>query len=125
MKFNFFKYQGAGNDFVIIDNREMAVQLTKKQINYLCDRRFGIGADGLMLLEAHDKLDFSMRYYNSDGKESTMCGNGGRCLVQFAKRLNIIDTEAKFQAIDGGHKAVVNNDTISVQMVDVDQINKV
>ena len=125
MKFNFFKYQGVGNDFVIVDNREMGIHFTEKQINYLCDRRFGIGADGLMLLEKHNKLDFSMKYYNSDGKESSMCGNGGRCLVQFAKRLNIIDKEAKFMAIDGEHKAVVKKDTVSLQMVDVNQISKV
>ncbi len=126
MKFSFFKYQGVGNDFIIVDNRNNEISLLDKQINQLCDRRFGIGADGLMLLETHQELNFNMIYYNSDGKESTMCGNGGRCLVAFAKKLGIIKKETIFNAIDGNHRAIVNNDnTISLQMQDVNSINTV
>ncbi len=120
---NFYKYQGAGNDFVIIDSRSSKLNLNELQVKYLCDRRFGIGADGLMLLEKHQEADFNMKYYNSDGKESTMCGNGGRCLVAFAKLLGIIDKETTFMAIDGLHKAIVNDDhTISLQMQDLNDI---
>lgn len=124
MKFKFHKYQGTGNDFIVIDNRDNVVSLTESQINRLCDRKFGIGADGLMLLENHKELDFFMRYFNSNGKESTMCGNGGRCLVRFANGLNITSKEIRFMAIDGKHKAMVNdNKTISLQMNDVTKVN--
>ncbi len=126
MKFNFYKYQGTGNDFIIIDNRTVKISLTEQQINSLCNRRFGIGADGLMLLENHSDYDFSMKYFNSDGKESTMCGNGGRCLVALARLLQVIDKETQFVAIDGIHKAIVNSDlTISLEMQNVTKVNKV
>ena len=124
MTINFFKYQGTGNDFIIIDNRENKISLNEFQIKYLCDRRFGIGADGLMLLKNHANLDFNMVYYNSDGNESTMCGNGGRCIVDFAKNLGIFAKETIFSAIDGIHKAKVNeNDSISLKMQNVTNIN--
>ncbi|PNW26163.1 diaminopimelate epimerase [Formosa algae] len=116
----FYKYQGTGNDFVMIDNR---LNTFNKQdtalINRLCDRRFGIGADGLILLENHDEADFKMVYYNADGNESTMCGNGGRCLSQFAKDLNVIDKKASFEAIDGMHHVVFEGDLVQLQMQDV------
>jgi len=124
MQINFFKYQGTGNDFVVIDNRNNTFPKNNtKLIEFLCDRRFGIGADGLMLLENHDKYDFTMVYYNSDGSTSTMCGNGGRCLVAFAKKLNVIQNETTFIATDGLHYATVADDGIvSLQMIDVDAI---
>ena len=98
-----YKYQGAGNDFVIIDNRDGSLNLDDSQIRWLCDRRFGIGADGMMLLGAGGQHDFTMRYFNSDGFEGTMCGNGGRCLVAFAAHMGIKRFE--FTAIDGYHRA--------------------
>lgn len=120
---HFYKYQGAGNDFIIIDNRSNAVQLSVVQIRALCDRHFGIGADGLMLLENTDGADFTMVYYNADGNESTMCGNGGRCIAAFAHSLGITGKEMQFMAIDGLHHAVINNDrTVSLQMQDVEDI---
>jgi diaminopimelate epimerase len=121
MIFNFYKYQGTGNDFVILDNRQNTFPKNDtKFINYICDRRFGIGADGLMLLENEPGYDFKMVYYNSDGNESTMCGNGGRCLVAFSKKIGIIDKEANFIAIDGPHYAKISHDNIvSLQMINV------
>ncbi|HSH50144.1 MAG TPA: diaminopimelate epimerase [Bacteroidales bacterium] len=123
MKFTFSKYQGTGNDFIIIDNRNNSANLTKKQIAQLCNRRFGVGADGLMLLENHLEFDFNMRYFNSDGNEGSMCGNGGRCLVAFAQSLAIIDKETTFNTIDGTHKAIIKQkDIVSLQMRDVTEI---
>lgn len=124
MEISFDKYEGTGNDFVMIDNRNDF--FPKNDINliaHLCDRRFGIGADGLILLENDSHSDFKMVYYNSDGNQSTMCGNGGRCLVAFAKKLNIIQSLAIFMAIDGFHHASISHDnTVSLQMKDVDFI---
>lgn len=124
MTITFYKYQGTGNDFILIDNRDKSVRLATRQIERLCNRHFGIGADGLMLLEQEAGYDFKMVYYNADGNESTMCGNGGRCITAFAKMLGVIQSEAKFIAIDGSHTATVNeDDTISLQMKDVKGIN--
>lgn len=125
MKFNFYKYHGAGNDFVIIDNRSLGINLSKEQITLICDRRFGAGADGLMLLNRSSNYDFSMRYFNADGGEASMCGNGGRCIVAFASKIGIIDTTTNFEANDGLHKAVINHSKdslydVSIQMTDVD-----
>ncbi|WP_086477912.1 diaminopimelate epimerase [Arenibacter amylolyticus] len=123
MLLNFYKYQGTGNDFVIIDNRDLSFPKNKTQlVSFLCDRKFGVGADGLILLENDEATDFKMVYYNSDGKQSTMCGNGGRCIVAFAKHLELISDETSFEAVDGLHKAKIEGNVVSLQMQDVDSI---
>ena len=124
MKVEFYKYQGTGNDFVIIDNREnQSSSITTKQIKHICNRHFGVGADGLMLLGKKDGYDFEMVYYNSDGNESTMCGNGGRCLVKFAYHKGIVKSSYNFKAIDGPHLAEIESDgTISLQMQNVNKV---
>lgn len=120
----FYKYQGTGNDFVMIDNRSVQFPKEKDIIEKLCDRRFGIGADGLILLENDDQYDFKMVYYNADGRESTMCGNGGRCLVAFAFFLDIFEDRCQFIAIDGVHDAEIHNGIIKLKMIDVQNIFK-
>jgi diaminopimelate epimerase len=122
MKLSFYKYHGTGNDFVIIDNRKGAIELTKKQVKFLCDRRFGIGADGLMLLNTLQGYDFEMKYYNSDGREATMCGNGGRCLVRFAYDMGIRKSDYRFLAIDGEHEADIEDGWVNLKMQDVDKV---
>lgn len=124
MQIQFYKYQGTGNDFVMIDNRSgFFPKEDTALIERLCDRRFGIGADGLILLENDAETDFKMVYYNSDGNQSTMCGNGGRCLVAFAKQLDVIGNTTSFNAVDGLHHASVDKDGIvSLQMIDVDGV---
>ena len=124
MRTDFFKYQGTGNDFVIIDNRNgHDIKLTTEQVKKLCDRKFGIGADGLMLLSDKAGYDFEMTYFNSDGREGSMCGNGGRCLIKFADQIGIQKELYKFMAIDGEHEARIDADGIVyLKMNDVDMI---
>ncbi len=124
MELTFFKYQGAGNDFIMVDNRNGAFAGTEYALfEQLCHRRFGIGADGLILLQYKEGYDFEMKYYNADGHESTMCGNGGRCVVMFAKQLGIITKKTTFLAIDGDHQAAILADgNVRLQMTDVPQV---
>jgi len=123
MNLPFYKYQGTGNDFVIIDNRDLHFKQDDTElIHKLCDRRFGVGADGLILLNPSDKYDFTMVYYNADGNESTMCGNGGRCLVAFAHDLGVIENTTTFDAVDGLHHASIENGLVNLQMIDVEDI---
>ena len=127
MLIKFTKYQGTGNDFVMVDNRDFLFTYhdNVKLIKKLCDRRFGIGADGLILLEKSNICDFKMVYFNSDGHQSTMCGNGGRCLVHFAWKSGIINNETIFEAIDGLHKGKILKDgIISLQMSDVTSVDR-
>jgi len=127
LKIKFYKYQGAGNDFILIDNRGNIVDHHNPGlISRLCDRRFGIGGDGAMFLQNKEGYDFEMVYYNADGQPSSMCGNGGRCIVAFAKYLRIIDSETDFLAVDGPHHAKISatGDWVSLQMIDVDQIER-
>ena len=121
---HFYKYQGTGNDFVILDNRNKTYDgLSKAEVKFMCDRRFGIGGDGLMLLNLLEGYDFEMVYYNADGGESSMCGNGGRCLVQFAYDLGIHKTSYHFLATDGPHDAVFDEaGWVQLKMKDVQQI---
>ena len=128
---HFWKYQGAGNDFIMVDQRQQTY-LTRDDtalIAFLCDRHFGIGADGLILLQSRQYYDFEMVYFNADGRESTMCGNGGRCIGAFARHLGLIRENGCFWAIDGAHEIVVApGDTtpglewIELKMSDVAQI---
>src|SRR5690606_29517659 len=123
MEFTFYKYQGTGNDFVIIDNRGAFFPKENTElVAKMCYRRFGVGAGGLLLLENHSSADFKMVYFNSDGNLSSMCGNGGRCISHFAKFLGIISEKATFEAVDGMHEATVENDWISLKMNDVEKV---
>jgi len=107
MGYQFYKYEGCGNDFVIVDERIKELKLTESQIVTLCDRRFGIGADGILLLRNHPEYDFQMIYYNADGSRATMCGNGARCLSAFAHKINAIGVKGKFIADDGPHSTEI------------------
>ena len=124
MTINFVKYQGTGNDFVMVDDRNLAFPETKEIIAKLCNRRFGIGADGLILLRNHKNYDFEMVYYNADGNPSSMCGNGGRCAVRFAESLGIFKGKTKFLAVDGEHSAEANSTEIHLKMGKVYDISR-
>jgi diaminopimelate epimerase len=127
MTLKFSKYHGAGNDFILIDNRKGEYKLSSSEIALLCKQHTGIGADGLMFLNQSSSSDFEMKYYNSDGNESTMCGNGGRCIAAFAADLGIIDSKAHFIAIDGLHEAEIIDvkgliKKVRLKMSDVDDV---
>jgi diaminopimelate epimerase len=125
MKIHFYKYQGTGNDFVMIDNRSKTIELDDTQVALLCHRKFGVGADGLILLENDAETLFKMVYYNADGRQSTMCGNGGRCISHFAGLLNIVSQKGSFSAIDGLHDfELTGNDIVKLKMNDVHQIKR-
>ena len=125
MEIKFYKYQGTGNDFVVLDNRTGKYRLTNDQVRRICDRRFGVGSDGLMMLNEKPGYDFEMKYYNADGKEGSMCGNGARCIVKFAYHLSIHKERYKFTAYDGEHEAEIDTDgIISLKMNDVNHVRK-
>ncbi|MEG2366065.1 MAG: diaminopimelate epimerase, partial [Alistipes sp.] len=105
MLLNFAKYQGAGNDFILVDVRDHAFEPESKLIAKLCDRHFGIGADGMMLLGRSTRCACSMRYFNADGSVGEMCGNGGRCFALFAKHQGMAGSEICFESLDGDHTA--------------------
>ena len=124
MSLDFFKYQGAGNDFVIIDNRKNIFPKDNYDlIRSYCDRKFGIGADGLMLLETASDADFNMIYFNADGRPGSMCGNGGRCIVAFAKTLGLFDTATSFNALGEIYRATIQGEQVSLAMQQVEQIH--
>lgn len=125
-KIEFYKYQGTGNDFILIDGfNHPDIILSASDIQEMCHRTFGIGADGLMILKPKEGYDFEMDFYNSDGRPGSMCGNGGRCIVAFAHQLNIIDGETKFWAPDGEHTALFEStDKISLKMGNVDDFDE-
>lgn len=126
MIIHFYKYQGTGNDFIVADNRKNEYSsLTTEQVKHLCDRRFGIGADGLMLLNEKPGFDLEMKYFNADGNLGSMCGNGGRCMTKFAYHLGIHRSTYSFLASDGPHEAKIDSDGIvSLKMKDIDRIKK-
>jgi len=124
-RIRFLKYQGAGNDFILIDNRDGSFCRTDTAlVEKMCDRRFGIGADGLMLLQNAEDADFEMVYFNADGREGSMCGNGGRCIVAFARDLGIVVEKTVFLAVDGKHDAVIVSDQVDLGMIDVREVAK-
>lgn len=116
MKIKFYKYQATGNDFIIIDNRNQDINLTEENIRFLCHRHFGIGSDGLIILENDDKTDFSMQFFNPDGSGGMMCGNGGRSIVKFAADKGVIKDKCTFLAPDGLHSATIEGENISLKM---------
>lgn len=126
MNLEFHKYQGAGNDFIMVDNRDLKFPSKNYElVKQLCDRRFGIGADGLILVQKSKQFDFEMLYYNADGFEGSMCGNGGRCAFAFAESLSLVKSKSVFLATDGPHEAFRNATEISLKMKDVSGVEKI
>ncbi len=121
MQIQFEKYQGTGNDFIMIDNRHGEIDAYSLPITAMCDRKFGIGADGVIVIELHDSVDFNMIYFNPDGSQS-FCGNGSRCAVAFARSLDLINGETIFLSTDGLHEAIISNNTVALKMHDVSDI---
>jgi diaminopimelate epimerase len=120
---HFYKFHGTGNDFIILDARDnWFPALSKKLVTFLCDRRFGIGADGLVLIRPNSRFDFTMIYFNSDGNEGTMCGNAGRCAVAFAKKLGIITDHTKFESTDGIHEGWIHEENVRLTMQPVNRV---
>jgi diaminopimelate epimerase len=121
LKLNFYKYQGTGNDFILLDGRNKKFILPdEQQINFLCHRQFGIGADGLIVIIKSKKADFEMLYFNADGKPGSMCGNGGRCTIAFARELGLIKNKTQFLAYDGMHEGAIDNKgEVTLKMSDV------
>ena len=125
MKFHFYKYQAAGNDFVMIDNRSGEFSFSTEQIKKICDRKFGVGADGIMLIEKHPDLDFNLVYYNRDGSQS-LCGNGSRAAMHFASFLGMVNGHASFNAYDGRHDAeLLPSDIVRLKMNDTKDVSTV
>ncbi|NIJ52061.1 diaminopimelate epimerase [Dyadobacter arcticus] len=124
MEITFYKYQGTGNDFVMIDDRSQTFPVSKSLIASICHRRFGIGSDGLILLQNAEGYDFKMVYFNADGGEGSMCGNGGRCVARFASDLGLFSGMAKFIAVDGEHEATVSNEVIELKMTGVTDVQQ-
>ncbi len=123
MNLHFAKYHGTGNDFIMIDcTSSDGFKLSSMQIHQLCHRRFGIGADGVILIYKHAECNFKMDYFNSDGTQS-FCGNGARCASQFALSLGLFDKTASFEAIDGIHHATIENGLISLKMNNVKEVS--
>jgi len=124
-KIKFSKYQGAGNDFILIDNRDGSFDRTDRVfVEKMCHRRFGIGGGGVILLQNAENADFEMVYFNADGREGSMCGNGGRCIVAFARDLGIIGQQADFLAVDGKHHAEISAGRVELGMIDVNEVTK-
>ena len=124
MRIPFHKYQGTGNDFILIDDRGEVFPQQSDSIEKLCDRKFGIGADGLILIQNHQELDYRMVYFNADGSQS-LCGNGSRCGFAFAQSLNMIGSKATFETTDGVHEIKEENELIHFQLFDVKGLSKI
>lgn len=124
MELHFTKYQGTGNDFILVDDRNQSFPVSNQLIQKLCGRRFGIGADGLILIQNHPDLDYKMVYYNSDGSQS-LCGNGSRCGFAFAHSLGMVNQQATFETTDGIHQIKMEDDKIHFQLFDVPQLKKI
>jgi diaminopimelate epimerase len=130
MTLRFSKYHGTGNDFIIIDNRDGKFIPNTELIHFLCHRQSGIGADGLMTISSHNSLDFSMKYYNADGKEGSMCGNGGRCISAYHYKILPAKKNLHFLAIDGEHfSEILNTDKnetiVSLQLNNVEKVKRI